>query len=290
LVNYIESHDEERLMVEIASSAARKVFSASEKLDRMKLAAALFFTIPGPKMIWQFGELGYDVSINSNGRTGTKPLLWNYLQDKDRVKLLGVYQQLANLRLNKTIFQTSDFKLDVANEVKQVNLIEGNTHVLLLANSGPETKSSTLTFPITGKWYDYFTGKSFDVTNKSLPINLVSGEFHLFVNEAWNNKNLNLVPWDVPNFQVLGIAKESPLSLHVYPNPGRDVIHVSWNAGVQREVDIKIIDNLGREVLLKKIPQIPNRMNEFEFSKTDIKNAGIYFIKMGTAVRKLVVE
>ena len=290
LVNYIESHDEERLMVEIASSAARKVFSAGEKLDRMKMAAALFYSIPGPKMIWQFGELGYDVSINSNGRTGAKPLLWNYLQDKERVKLLGVYQQMANLRLSKSIFQTADFKLDVANEFKQINLIEGNSQVLLIANSGPETLASTLTFPVTGKWYDYFTGKSFDVTNKNVPINLLSGEFHLFVNEAWNNKNLNLVPWDVPNFQVLGTAKEIVMSLLVYPNPSPDVIHVSWNAGAQSEVDFKIIDNMGREILSKKIPQIPNRLNEFEFSKTDLLNAGVYFIQMGTAVRKLVVE
>ena len=290
LVNYIESHDEERLMVEISSSAARKVFSASEKFDRMKMAAALFYAIPGSKMIWQFGELGYDVSINSNGRTGTKPLLWNYLQDKERVKLLGVYQQMANLRLNKSIFQTADFKLDVANEFKQINLIEGNSQVLLLANSGPETLASTLTFPVTGKWYDYFTGKSFDVTSKNLPINLLSGEFHLFVNEAWNNKNLNLVPWDVPNFQVLGTAKESVLSLHVYPNPSQDVIHVSWNGGVQSEVDFKIIDNIGREVFSKTIPQIPNRLNEFKFSKTDLLHAGVYFIQMGDAVRKLVVE
>jgi len=290
LVNYIESHDEERLMVEIASSAARKVFSASEKLDRMKMAAALFYTIPGPKMIWQFGELGYDVSINSNGRTGTKPLLWNYLQDKERVKLLGVYQQLANLRLSKTIFQTNDFKLDLANEVKQVNLIEGNSQVLLIANSGPETQSSTLTFPVTGKWYDYFSGQSFDVTNKILPINLLSGEFHLFVNVAWNSKNLNLVPWDVPTFQVLGTAKESVLSLNVYPNPTYDIIHVTWDAGRHKEVNFTIIDNMGREVLNKMIPQIPNRLNEFEFSKTDLLKTGIYFILMGNAIRKLVVE
>jgi hypothetical protein len=277
-------------MVEISSSAARKVFSASEKLDRMKMAAALFYAIPGPKMIWQFGELGYDVSINSNGRTGTKPLLWNYLQDKERVKLLGVYQQMANLRLNKSIFQTADFKLDVANEFKQINLIEGNSQVLLIANSGPESLASTLTFPVTGKWYDYFTGKSFDVTSKTLPITLLSGEFHLFVNEAWNNKNLNLVPWDVPNFQVLGTAKESVLSLLVYPNPSQDVIHVSWNGGEQSQVYIKIIDNMGREVFSKTIPQIPNCLNEFEFSKTDFLHAGVYFIQMGDAVRKLVVE
>lgn len=290
LVNYIESHDEERLIVEIASSAARKVFSPSEKLDRMKMAAALFYVIPGPKMIWQFGELGYDISINSNGRTGVKPLLWNYLQDKERVKLLGVYQQMANLRLTKAIFQTSDYKLDVANEIKLVNLIEGNSQVVLIANSGPETQSPMLSFPVAGKWYDFFTGKSFDVTNKNLPINLLSGEFHLFVNEAWNNKNLNLVPWDVPNFQVLGIAKENTLSLHVYPNPSHDIIHVSWIAGTELEVDFKIIDLYGRMVLTNKIPQSPKILNEFEFSKNNVLNTGTYFIQMGTAVLKILVE
>jgi hypothetical protein len=227
LVNYIESHDEERLMVEMASTASRKVFSASDKLDRMKMAAALFYIIPGPKMIWQFGEFGYDVSINSNGRTGAKPLLWNYLLDKERVKLSGVYQQMANLRLSKTIFQTTDYRMDVANEIKQVTLMEGNSQVLLIANSGPESQSSTLTFPFTGKWYDYFSGQSFDVVSKTLPINLVSGEFHLFVNEAWNNKNLNLVPWSVPSFQVLGIAKERVSSLTVYPNPTSDLLNIN---------------------------------------------------------------
>ncbi len=30
----------------------------------MELAGAFFFTIPGPKMMWQFGELGYDFSID----------------------------------------------------------------------------------------------------------------------------------------------------------------------------------------------------------------------------------
>jgi hypothetical protein len=47
---------------------------------------------------------------------------------------------------------------------------------------------------------------------------------------------------------------------------------------------------LGRKILSKTIPQIPNRLNEFEFSKTDLLKAGIYFIQMGNEVRKLVVE
>jgi hypothetical protein len=256
----------------------------------MKMAAALFFMIPGPKMMWQFGELGYDVSINSNGRTGTKPLFWNYLQDKDRVKLLGVYQHFNNLRLSKSIFQTTDFKMDVANVVKQINLIEGNNQAILLANSGPETQTVMFTFPIAGKWYDYFSGQSFDITNKTVPVNLLSGEFHLFVNEAWNNKNLNLVPWDAPNFQVLGAAKERGLSMNIYPNPSKGIVHVTWEADNQLEVDFKVMDYAGREILIKKLPQNPNSLNEFEFSKMNHLNSGTYFIQMGNEVRKLIVE
>ena len=41
-------------------------------LKRMEMACNIFFTVPGPKMIWQFGELGYDVNIDFNGRTGEK--------------------------------------------------------------------------------------------------------------------------------------------------------------------------------------------------------------------------
>ncbi|RXK46542.1 alpha-amylase family glycosyl hydrolase [Aquirufa rosea] len=290
LVNYIESHDEERLMVELSGSGARKVFSATEKLDRMKLGAALFYLIPGPKMIWQFGEWGYDVSINTNGRTGAKPLLWNYLQDANRVKLLGVYQHLANLKLSKSIFQTEDFRLDVANEVKQINLSEGNTQVILIANTGPESKSILFTFPMAGKWYDYFTGKSFDVTNKTLPINLVSGEFHLFVNEAWNNKNLNLVPWDSPSFQILSTTMEMENSFQVYPNPAKDIILLSWKAGNQSEQELSVIDLLGRLVYSAVIPQIPNAQNELNLSQMISLTPGLYIIQMGNAIRKLRVE
>ncbi|MHA8088123.1 alpha-amylase family glycosyl hydrolase [Aquirufa sp. Wall-65K1] len=290
LVNYIESHDEERLMVEMASTAARKVFTNSEKLERMKMAAALFYTIPGPKMIWQFGELAYDVSINTNGRTGAKPLLWNYLQDTERVKLLGVYQQFGNLKLTKPIFQTTDFTLDVANEVKQIQLSQGNSQVALVANSSPDTQTVLFTFPVTGKWYDYFSGKSFDVTNKTLPIKLASGEFHLFVNEAWNNKNLQLVPWDVPSFQILAIEKEKTKSLHLYPNPTQDRVHLTWEAGAASEVELKIMDNLGRLILSKTIQQIPNSENVYEFSKMNVLNTGIYLIQLGNSMAKLIVE
>jgi hypothetical protein len=58
----------------------------------MQTANAFFLTVPGPKMIWQFGELGYDVSINypcmtSNCRLDPKPIKWGYFTDYNRKKI-----------------------------------------------------------------------------------------------------------------------------------------------------------------------------------------------------------
>ncbi len=62
------------------SNARYNIKELNTALNRIKLAAAFFITVPGPKMIWQFGELGYDYSIDYNGRVGNKPIKWDYLR------------------------------------------------------------------------------------------------------------------------------------------------------------------------------------------------------------------
>ena len=90
LVTYMESHDEERLMYDNLqygnSTEAYSAKSLGLALSRMKAVNLFFLTLPGPKLIWQFGELGYDQSINlcpdntvnSGCRVAAKPVLWDY--------------------------------------------------------------------------------------------------------------------------------------------------------------------------------------------------------------------
>lgn len=93
LMAYAESHDEERLMYKNRLFGNQRVPPASppfyttrtveEGSRRMQQVAGFLFTIPGPKMLWQFSEFGYDASINmcedfttpnNNGcRTSRKP-------------------------------------------------------------------------------------------------------------------------------------------------------------------------------------------------------------------------
>jgi 1,4-alpha-glucan branching enzyme len=61
LVSYMESHDEERLAYKQVTWGNGIIkTSLSARMSQLATNAAFFFTVPGPKMIWQFGELGYD--------------------------------------------------------------------------------------------------------------------------------------------------------------------------------------------------------------------------------------
>ena len=67
-VGYQEIHDEERTGFE-----AQWTKDFATRMERAKINDAFFLLAPGPKMIWQFGEIGYDISINENDRVGKKP-------------------------------------------------------------------------------------------------------------------------------------------------------------------------------------------------------------------------
>jgi pullulanase/glycogen debranching enzyme len=286
VLNYIESHDEERLMVEVAN-AGKKVFTAQERLERMKMAAATFFTIPGPKMIWQFGELGYDVSINENGRTGSKPLKWTYQQDSERAKLLKVYQQLGALKSSKAIFTSTEFTVGAIGAVKRNLVTKGSEYVLLIANPEITSQAVSASFPTTGLWYDYFSGKSFEVKNAEAKMNLLPGEFHLLTNVSWNTIDLGLVPWSVPDFNILGVESES-IALQVYPNPAREMVKVDWEATSTGETALKMVDALGREVFQKNLTQVKG-MNFTTLSTQNLPK-GLYFIQVNTQRKKLLLQ
>ncbi|MFA9199531.1 MAG: alpha-amylase family glycosyl hydrolase, partial [Aquirufa sp.] len=286
VMNYIESHDEERLMIEVANGG-KKVFTAQEKLERMKMAAATFLTIPGPKMIWQFGELGYDVSINENGRTGTKPLKWTYAQDSERAKLLKVYQQLGALKTTKPVFTSTDFTVGAVGSVKRNLLTKGSDYLLVLSNPDITSQVISASFPKTGVWYDYFSGKSFEVKDAEAKMNLLPGEFHLLTNAAWNTSNLGLVPWSTPDFNIMGVESAS-INVKVYPNPARDMVQVDWDAEMTSETLLRVVDTAGREVLQKTFPQSKG-INSTTLSTQNIPK-GLYFIQLNNSKAKLVVQ
>ena len=99
LIGYMESHDEERVAFKAKTYGDTSIKALlGTRMSQLGVNAAFFLTVPGPKMIWQFGEFGYDISIDENGRTGEQPVLWSYATAPSRKPLYDTYSNILALR------------------------------------------------------------------------------------------------------------------------------------------------------------------------------------------------
>ncbi|MBN2761778.1 MAG: T9SS type A sorting domain-containing protein [Bacteroidales bacterium] len=276
LVGYMESHDEERVMYKCLrwgnGSGSYQIQDTTTALRRLALNAVFFLTVPGPKMIWQFGERGYDFSIDSLGRLGEKPPKWEYLSDPRRLYLYNFYAALIGLRKNHPVFRTDDFNMNVSNSVKRIVLRDNNMNVVIVGNYDVVAGSISGEFPHTGIWYDYFTGDSIDVTAVDQIIDLTAGEYHLYTDVRLQTPDIGT--------GLKGVPEEFlPSGLIVFPNPAKDYISVSglplekesWSLSVHH---IEIHDLSGRTILKKPVSSLSDKWT------IDISSlqSGIYFL------------
>lgn len=176
-VGYMESHDEERV------SYKQKTYgnydfktNLATRMEQLEVNAAFFLTVPGPKMVWQFGEMGYDVSIEENGRTGRKPLHWEYLEDADRKSLHDTYVHLAKLRnAAPELFDatgTFTWKVAVTNWANgRILYSESVTGKKLMVMGNFTNAAINVSLPAEGgDWTNYMTGETETLTGSvSLP-------------------------------------------------------------------------------------------------------------------------
>ena len=143
-------------------------------MRRAGASAAFFLTVPGPKMIWQFGEIGYDYTIEHNGRTGEKPVVTDeYMAVPARKALYDTYATLLKFRRENPRFFDKDAKFEwtPSGALKKITCsVDGKTfHVV--GNFGKASASYTVP---SGSWTDYINGGTVSGT-----ITLKQGEFRL---------------------------------------------------------------------------------------------------------------
>jgi 1,4-alpha-glucan branching enzyme len=248
LVTYMESHDEERLMFKNLqygnSNGAYNIKDLNTALNRIKLAAAFFFTIPGPKMLWQFGELGYDVSIENPCRVCNKPILWNYNSDPERKKLYKTFAALIKLRTEYEAFSSSDYALDVTGQVKRINITHPSMNIVIIGNFDLNQRTVTPGFNAAGDWYDYFTGAKITVADLQAAMPLNAGEFHIYTTAKLPIPEPGIIS-GVEDSYVTAPGSYS-LSQN-YPNPFNPSTTISYSIPKNSFVTLKVYDILGRE-------------------------------------------
>lgn len=278
IVSYMESHDEERLMFKAKTSglndgAAYDTKNVKIALDRNKAAAAFFFLTPGAKMTWQFQELGYDISIDQNGRVGRKPYTWNYYKDVDRLKLYKVYGELAKLRQMEA-FTKGEFSWTPNEIVKTMRIKHSSMNVLAVGNFDMFVQSVRPQFPKSGKWYDYFTGKEINVTDAEFSrIDLAPGQFHIFTDVKLTTPEAGLVNFS-PSAVTTTEQDWALAGIKMFPNPSKNEFFVEFE-NPSEETYICLFDLAGRKVREQK-SSFENKVS----IKTEGLSTGIYVLKL----------
>lgn len=284
---YMESHDEERLMyknLEFGNSMGNySVKELSTALDRMALGEAFFFTIPGPKMMWQFAELGYDHSIftcdngqvqqgNDGCKLSPKPIRWDYLGNLDRVQLYNITSGLIHLKTTYEVFETEDVMLDVSQTERKVIHLNGtDMRVAVQGNFDVSTTNISNPFPVGGWWYEYFTGDSLFVDNPSADLTFAPGEFRLYTDIRLD---------EPPNGYITSALDlvDDYFELHVAPNPAKGPVRIGYSLPNSSRVQVDLFDFAGKPV--RRLVEERQAAGHYSIDEQLDLPAGTYIIRM----------
>jgi glycosidase len=289
LVTYMESHDEERMMYKNLlfgnSSGGYNTKDLSTALKRMEMCASFFTMIPGPKMIWEFGELGYDYSINhctdgtvnNSCRLDPKPIRWDYLQDINRRRLFDIYAALLKLRfhpLYKDGFLTDRVTHSLGGAFKWLQITTDTSNVCIIGNFDVTAATSAVTFQNSGTWYDYLNGNTFSATGTPQTITLQPGEFHVYL-----NRNVtNVVTTPVSNINNQPVT----FKINVYPNPLTENGILEIENEELGAASLQLYTGSGQKVFEKKLGILTKGVHKISFDKNERNSfsPGIYLLRV----------
>ncbi|MEC5395706.1 alpha-amylase family glycosyl hydrolase [Bergeyella sp. RCAD1439] len=262
-MSYMESHDEERIGYKVKNYGVNNDGTLRYFSNRLKLVAAFNLFLPGPRMVWQFGELGYDISINENGRTGKKASAWElgYDNSPERMELYRLYSTVFKFRNRYRLYDAFDFR---NNSVpydwhRTMSLYDAESKVHVIAVGNFDVNSSHSVYPgysSTGMWYKYngnpeVDGSPYIVADRS-------DGYHLYTHDpVYILSNADIVP---PVFNIEDKTIETDYCQYRISDGSYDVLVGKWDKG---RADLgSVADNSG-VVFLKVV--------ELNGAKVDLK-------------------
>jgi hypothetical protein len=222
-VSFLESHDEERVIYECLTNGngvgGYSIKDSITALGRMALASTMLYGSSGPKMMWQFGELGYPYSIGQcwdtalihleRCRTDRKPVRWDYLKQPARKKLYDDMCKLINLKTHYAGMDRAydwDYHESVNgnNLVKWQSLKKDDYVVISMANGDVVPQSIPVTMP-NGRYFELFSGDSIDVVNGDWTFtDMQAGEYRVYTRSKVEQPDIVVPPDVYPTLTVKG--------------------------------------------------------------------------------------
>ena len=274
-VGYAESHDEERVGYKAFTEAGQTQGNLAKILQRFPAMGAVHLLVPGPKMIWHFGELGNIASLwtCNNGivsfsapdcKLDTKPQQhWvdNWLGDAARLNIYNSWSKMIDLKKTESVFENGQFawnlavtgspRLDVWTSTTQTAAL---SYVFVRTNFSDNTLTTGGGFPFAGTWYNLMNNTTLNVTDTNINISIEAGGFRVYGNQpsALSNTDLNTIA-----------------AVNLYPNPSSGMFTI--NGQVSKVMVYSITGQI-----VKSFESISSQ--NYQFDVNDLTN-GVYLVK-----------
>jgi hypothetical protein len=287
-VGYAESHDEERVIYKAINEAGQTQGNLTKALKRLSAQGAVHLLVPGPKMIWHFGALGWDKSLwtCTNGNVSftspdckldTKPQpQWveNWLTNAQRSVVYNDWAKMNKLRIENPVFENGQFSWNMSNNTRprldvwtSTTQTSSLSYVIVLTNF-TDSEANLGGFPFTGNWVNLMDNSSINVTTTGQTLSIEAGGFRVFGNQAALSNN---------DFEL------SEKEIELYPNPTTNSFAISSNVS---KIEVYTITG-------QLIQTFSNVISNQELELNTI-GTGIYLVKItennGTSQTKKLIK
>ncbi|MCH8554098.1 MAG: T9SS type A sorting domain-containing protein [Schleiferiaceae bacterium] len=289
---YMESHDEQRMQYKnLEFGRVTSAYSAREPevgLARIEAAAQMLLAIPGPKMLWQFGEVGYDYpinycpdgTINEGCRTANKPIRWDYMEEAPRIKLFQAFARMIKLHTRHEIFRSTTYETNAHPFVKRLTITgqDNESYLIALANFNFIAESIVPNWPETGWWYEYHSGDSIEVTSTTQPVLLERSAYKLYTNFKIDIEPEVIAPGDTTP------PREPEDLTRVFPNPFTDAVTFELGTKGTDQAFIRIYSLSGQVLWSQVINSLQNEIRVIHWDGTTTGGSplapGMYFYEI----------
>jgi 1,4-alpha-glucan branching enzyme len=296
LLGYPESHDKDRVMYEAitygnTSGTMPVRNNLTNALNRMGAIGATSILVPGPKMIWHFGELGnsqsiytcFDGSVNDESATiagdckldKKQQVQWtgNWLADARRTSILSDWSKMIKLKTSEPVFVGDHtMSTDGSNFKQRIHIFDNNLasnqlkYVVVLANFDTSNTTINPNFPTTGytypmTWYDLMDNNTpVSITSATALMTVNAGKFRIFGNQpsTLSSEDFNAFKTEIsiyPNPVKNSFALNQTVNgIEIYTITGQLVANYN-SISANQEINV---ENLGTGIYLVKIKDIHN--------------------------------
>lgn len=287
-VSYGESHDEERNFYKAKTWGAGEVETDSiVRIKRVPLNMAFATLVPGPKMIWQFGEIGYDVKSGKAGdpeHMKEKPTGFHWYNNSE-YRREAYYNTAKILNLRKqypTAFNEGECALHIGyndwHNGRRIAITHNDLNMVVIGNFKAKIDTDEYkgvidaypNFPKAGKWFELITGKEIEVTNTNMTMQLQPGEIRVYTDRKIKTPDMPDMPNGLP-------TPEKEEMVLIYPTVTDGMLFISTHEQINRvsvySAEGKLVKTFGSDISNVDISEL---------------SGGLYFVEIYTSKGKEV--